>query len=196
MLISLVWFKWCSYSYSLTLLHYQWRYDNLLWARSIIIAIWHFSTTMRNMGPKLDVPHTTLQWCHNELHDISNYRCLSCLFSRLFRLTSKTTSKPELLALGEWKTPVTGGVPSQRASNVETVYIWWRYHENSSISHLCEQGSIAKKLYKINRVLSELHCLSTEITNIFRNRNDTKAVVRNFQQQNPGMNTTSRADHW
>ena len=60
-----------------------------------------------------------LQWRHNERDDVSNHRLLVCFFSRFFRLTSKTT-------LCYW--PVTDGFPSQKASNAETVPIWWRYH--------------------------------------------------------------------
>ena len=66
-----------------------------------------------------------LQWHHNEHPGVSNHRRLDCLFNCLFRLTSKKTSKPVLLAFCEGNPPVTGGFPSQRASNAETVSIWW-----------------------------------------------------------------------
>ena len=55
----------------------------------------------------------TLQWRHNEQPSVSNHRRLDCLFIRSFRLTSKKTSKPVLLALCEGNPPMTGGFPSQ-----------------------------------------------------------------------------------
>ena len=68
-----------------------------------------------------------LQWYHNEHDGVSNHQRLACLFSRLFKPTSKK-SKPALLTLCEGNPPVTGGFRSQRASNAETVFIWWRHH--------------------------------------------------------------------
>ena len=66
------------------------------------------------------------QWRHNQA--ISNRRRIDCLFNCLFRLTSNKTLKPALLALDAGNPPVTGGFPSQRASNAETVSIWWCHH--------------------------------------------------------------------
>ena len=54
-----------------------------------------------------------------ERHGIFNYQHFDYLFNRLFRLTSKKISKPVSLALCERNPPVTGGFPSQRASNVK-----------------------------------------------------------------------------
>ena len=62
-----------------------------------------------------------LQWPRNELPGVSNHQRLDRLFNRLFRLTSKKTSKPALLAFCEGNSPVTGGVPPQRASNATAV---------------------------------------------------------------------------
>ena len=68
---------------------------------------------------------TPFQWCYNECEgDWYHQR----LLRRLFRRTSKKTSKPELLALCEGNPPVTCGFPTQRASNAETFYIWWHQH--------------------------------------------------------------------
>ena len=39
------------------------------------------------------------------------------------------TSKLRVTGLCDEKPPVTGGFPSQRASNAENVSIWWRLHE-------------------------------------------------------------------
>ena len=44
-------------------------------------------------------------------------------------LTSKKTPKPTVLALCEGIPLVTGGFPSQRASNAESVCMSWRHYE-------------------------------------------------------------------
>ena len=69
-----------------------------------------------------------LQWCQNERDSVWNYRRLDCLLNRLFRRISKKTSKLRVTGLCEGNPPVTGGFPSQRASNAENVSIWWRHH--------------------------------------------------------------------
>ena len=51
----------------------------------------------------------TLQGRHNGHPGVSNHRRLVCLFSRLFRLTSRKTSMPALQSLCEGNPPVTGG---------------------------------------------------------------------------------------
>ena len=59
----------------------------------------------------------------NNTH-VSNHRHLLC---RLFRRTSKKTSKLRVTGLCEGNLPVIGGFPSQRASYAENVSIWWRF---------------------------------------------------------------------
>ena len=54
---------------------------------------------------------------------------LDCLFNSLFWLTWKKTWKPVLLVLCEGKPLVTGGFPSQRASNAESISISSHHHE-------------------------------------------------------------------
>ena len=66
-------------------------------------------------------------------HSVSNHRQLDYLFNRLFRRTSKKTSKLRVTDLCERNSPVTSGFPSQRASNAENVSIWWRHHTDLSI---------------------------------------------------------------
>ena len=61
----------------------------------------------------------TLQWSHNGRHGVSNHLHLDCLLSRLFRRISKNTSKLRFTGLCDGNPPVTGGYPSQRASNSE-----------------------------------------------------------------------------
>ena len=70
----------------------------------------------------------TLQWRHNEHDGISNHQHLECLFNRLFRHTTKKTSKLRVTGLCEGNSPGTGDFPAQRASNAENVFIWGRHH--------------------------------------------------------------------
>ena len=61
----------------------------------------------------------TLQWRHNERDGFSNHRHSDCLLKRFFRSRWKKTSKLRVTGLCEGNPPVTGGFPSQRASNAE-----------------------------------------------------------------------------
>ena len=63
----------------------------------------------------------TLQWRHNVRDDVSNHRRLDCLHNRVFRHRSKKTSKLRFTGLCDGNRPVTGGFPSQRASDAENV---------------------------------------------------------------------------
>ena len=57
---------------------------------------------------------------------ISNHQPHGCLLNCLFRRRSKETSKLRLTGLCEGNSPGTGEFHAQRASNAETVFIWWR----------------------------------------------------------------------
>ena len=70
----------------------------------------------------------SLQWHHNECDDVSNHQHCECLLNPLFRPRSKKTVKLHITGLCEGNPPVTGGFPSQRASNAENVFIWWHHH--------------------------------------------------------------------
>ena len=70
-----------------------------------------------------------LEWRHNERDGGSNHRCLDFSLSCLFRRRSKKSSKLFVSVLCEGNLPVTGGFPSQRASNAENYSIWWRHHD-------------------------------------------------------------------
>ena len=72
----------------------------------------------------------SLQW-HNKRHGVSNHRQLDCLLKRLFRRTSKKTSKLRVTGLRERNPPVTGRFSSQRTSNAGNVSIWLRHHGKS-----------------------------------------------------------------
>ena len=84
----------------------------------------------------------SLQWRHNEHHGISNPQHIDCLFNHLFRRTRKKTSKLRVTGLCEAYPLMTGGFPSQRASNMENISIWWRHH-------------VAQKLQKVAHVLKQ-----------------------------------------
>ena len=69
-----------------------------------------------------------LQSRHSELDDVSNHRRLGCLLNRLFRHTSKKTSKLCVTGPCKGNSPVTSEFPSPRISTAEDVYTWWRHH--------------------------------------------------------------------
>ena len=70
-----------------------------------------------------------LQWRHNWRDGVSNNQGLDSLLNRLFKRRSNKTTKLRVTGLCEGNSPVTGEVPSQRASNAENVSIWWHHHE-------------------------------------------------------------------
>ena len=70
----------------------------------------------------------SLEWRHNGRDGVSDHQPPDCLLNRLFRRRSKKTSKLRVTGLCPGNSPVTDEFPAQRASNVETVSIWWRHH--------------------------------------------------------------------
>ena len=70
----------------------------------------------------------SLQWRYNERDGISNHQPHNCLFNRFFRRRAKKISRHCITVLWAGNSPVTGEFPAQRASNVESVSIWWRHH--------------------------------------------------------------------
>ena len=73
----------------------------------------------------------SLQWRQNERDGVLNHRRPDCFPNRLFRRRSKKTSKLRITGLRGGNPLVTGGFPSQRASNAENVSIWWHHHVSS-----------------------------------------------------------------
>ena len=59
---------------------------------------------------------------------IPHHICIDCLPNRVFKRRSRKTSKFHVTGLCEGNSPVTGEFPSQKASNAENVFSWWRYH--------------------------------------------------------------------
>ena len=69
-----------------------------------------------------------LEWRHNGRDSVSNHQPHDCLLNRLPRRRSKETSTLRVTGLCAGNSPGTGEFPSQRASNVENVFIWWCHH--------------------------------------------------------------------
>ena len=97
--------------------------------------------------------YLSLQRRHNECDCVSNHRRLHCLLNRLFRHRSKKTSKLCVTGLCGGNPSVTGGFPSQLASNEESVSIWWRHHDNCSLrfihTNVIEIISFSGKTYSM-----------------------------------------------
>ena len=70
----------------------------------------------------------SLQSRHNERDGVSNHQRLDCLLTRLFSCRSKKISKLRVTGLCDGNPPETVGFTSQRSSNAENVFIWWRHH--------------------------------------------------------------------
>ena len=70
----------------------------------------------------------SLQWRHKDRDGISNHQRLDCFLHHLLRHRSKKTSKLCVTGPCEGNVLVTSEFPSQRASNVEKVSIWWCHH--------------------------------------------------------------------
>ena len=70
----------------------------------------HFKQFVRASSIKIGLIHRgPLEWRHNERDGVSNHRRLVCLLNRLFRCTSKKTSKLRVTGLCEGNSPVVGG---------------------------------------------------------------------------------------
>ena len=81
-----------------------------------------------HLSATLPIAQFALLWRHNERDSVSNHQRLYCLLKLLFRRRSKVTSKLRVTGLCAWNSPGTGEFPAQKASNAETVSIWWRHH--------------------------------------------------------------------
>ena len=108
--------------------------------------------------------YRTLKWRLNERDGVSNHLRLDCLLKRLFGHRSKKTRKLRATGLCEWNPPVTGGFPSQRASNAEMfpfMTSWW----NTSKCHIY----IFHGMYYSHRTKSSLVVLGKNPTLMGRN---------------------------
>ena len=102
---------------------------SVLWLVEIISQHnWIMSCSMCRVLTQTANHNSLGDWRHNEHDGVSNHQPHDCLFNRLFRRRSKKISKLRVTGLCEGNPQVTGEFPSQRASNVENVSIWWRHH--------------------------------------------------------------------
>ena len=68
-----------------------------------------------------------LQWRHNECDGVSNHQPHDCLLNRLFKAELKETTKLRVTGFCEGNSTVADEFSTQRASNAENVFIWWRH---------------------------------------------------------------------
>ena len=73
------------------------------------------------------------KWRHNKRHGVSNHRRLHCLLNCWYKPSSEKTSKFCVTGLCAGNSPVTSEFPTQKASNVENVSIWWCHHAFSAV---------------------------------------------------------------
>ena len=85
-----------------------------------------------------------LRWCHNEHDGVSNHQPHDCLLNRLFKAQIKETSKLRVTGLCAGNSPVTGEIPTQRASNADDVSIWWRHYVGHLISIIWATKTFSK----------------------------------------------------
>ena len=110
-----------------------------------------------------------LELRHNGRDSVSNHQPHDCLLNRLFRRTSKKTSKLCITGLCAGNSSVPGEFPAQMASNAENVSIWWRHHERNHWSHVAEVYLTLPTEHETKRILSRnvlvYHILSLRIWN-------------------------------
>ena len=133
------------------------------------ITIHPFKLKDKDSWNPFSLKSRTLQWCHNERDGISNYQRLDGLLNYLFRCRSKETSKLCATGLCEGNPPGTWWFPSQRASNVENVAIWWRHHD-LFILHVMVDAIVAANLATMMTFWSKLQWnMDQNITFLSRN---------------------------
>ena len=100
-----------------------------IWKKSVSgqhCSRWWPSTVMQG--------HISFQWRH-DYDCVTNRRRLECLLKLLFKCRSKKPSKLHIFCEGN--SAATGEFPSQRTSNEENVFIWWRHYVGSVMEIVC-----------------------------------------------------------
>ena len=90
------------------------------------VMAWHRTGDKLLPEPMIYSIHwcTSLQWRHNGRDGVSNHQRQKFVQAQII----ENMKPPRHWPL--WGEPlVTGGFPSQRASNAENVSIWWRHHD-------------------------------------------------------------------
>ena len=88
---------------------------------------WSYTVKTMSADVLLRCWSSSLQW-RNDRDGISNHQHLLHLLNCWFRRRSKKTSKFHVTDLCVGNSPVTGEFPTQKASNMENVSIWWCHH--------------------------------------------------------------------
>ena len=92
---------------------------------------------------KLAVRYFYITLTAHVCHGVLNYWQPQCLFNRLFRRTSKKTSKIRVNGPFQGNPQVAGGSPSQMVSNAENVSMSWRLHVK--INHICAHAQTYRR---------------------------------------------------
>ena len=101
------------------------------WKKSIIAV----QFTMKLVHLSVILLFWDIRHCgENHYDDVMSKSCLKLPVIRLFpwqllrTYINETTKQNYWTFQNYWNSPVTSEIPTQRARNVETVSIWWRYH--------------------------------------------------------------------
>ena len=111
---------------------------------------------------------TTLQWCHMGAIASHITGRSGVVFNSLFGLTSEKHQKSTFMALCEGNQPVTGGFPSQRASNADGVSIW--LCNDGYAGHLQQKMSVVYQIQMTIKIRqfrhgNQHHLLDRKLTN-------------------------------
>ena len=122
----------------------------------VVVVVFQYE---RSTWSETGISMLTSHWCHNVQDGVSNHQLHHCLLNRLFRRRSKKISKLRVTGLCAGKSPVTGEFPTQMASNVENVSIWWRHHEDVQKlhKHLTLISAVIKSIIMNQLNYYELH---------------------------------------
>ena len=116
----------------------------------------------------------TLRWRHNGRDGISNHQPHDCLRNCLFRRRSKEISKLRVTGLCAGNSQDTGEFPTQRASKVKNVSIWWRHHNlRKMVAKNSQTWSISHNVFQL-----VLICKMTEQWDINCVLTNTKSACR------------------
>ena len=133
---------------------------------------------------------TALQWRHNGRDGVSNHQPHDCLLNRLFGRRSKKTSKLRVTGLCAGKTPGTGEVPAQLASNAKNVSILMT---SSWYVVLCYIGPCYNKIRLYNEEMGLWNRFTHHNLNFIRHRTSKRKYrrLKSYRHKLPRFSTTS-----
>ena len=133
----------------------------------------------------------SLQWRHKGRDGVSNHRCLHWLLNRFF-FWRRSTNTSKLRVTGPLWGEFTGHrwIPSQRASNAENVFSWWRHYVYSV--PLPPNGLVLQSVtsgnwtaYSVNPNTSTGYSMREVVTSWLRNSIVKNAVWTNAMTRKP-----------